>query len=51
MFENPSSYGFAPDAGQAFDNQMYWDHIHPKSAVHAVIAKELGGFLSGKSLV
>jgi phospholipase/lecithinase/hemolysin len=51
IFEDPAKYGFPADAGQAFDGHMYGDHIHPKSAVHAIVAKEIGEFLSGKPLV
>ncbi|KAG8901465.1 hypothetical protein FRB99_005294 [Tulasnella sp. 403] len=50
MFAEPTKYGFMEGAGVQFDEVMYVDHIHPTSAVHDILAREVARFLSGQKV-
>ncbi|KIO19678.1 carbohydrate esterase family 16 protein [Tulasnella calospora MUT 4182] len=47
MLTNPTEFGFSVKAGRGFDQEMYWDSIHPTSAVHRVVARAVADFLAG----
>ncbi|KAG8955242.1 hypothetical protein FRC00_005548, partial [Tulasnella sp. 408] len=50
MLTDPTKYGFSEKAGRGFDQEMYWDAIHPTTAVHRILAKALADFLAGESV-
>ncbi|KAG8911870.1 hypothetical protein FRC01_005433 [Tulasnella sp. 417] len=50
MLTNPADFGFSAGAGRGFDQEMYWDSIHPTSAVHRVVAKVVADFLAGEDV-
>ncbi|KAG8893344.1 hypothetical protein FRB99_001986, partial [Tulasnella sp. 403] len=37
----PERYGFPKEAGRERDGVVYVDHVHPTSAVHAIVAREV----------
>ncbi|KIO19679.1 hypothetical protein M407DRAFT_30680 [Tulasnella calospora MUT 4182] len=47
MLTDPAKYGFSAKAGRGFDQEMYWDAIHPTTAVHRIVAKAVADFLAG----
>ncbi|KAG9030924.1 hypothetical protein FS837_003155, partial [Tulasnella sp. UAMH 9824] len=50
MLTDPTKYGFSEKAGRGFDQEMYWDAIHPTTAVHRIVAKAVADFLTGESV-
>ncbi|KAG8969441.1 hypothetical protein FRC05_001076 [Tulasnella sp. 425] len=50
LLTNPSEFGFSSNAGRGFDQEMYWDNIHPTSAVHQILAKAVADFLAGEDV-
>ncbi|KAG8911136.1 hypothetical protein FRC01_005909, partial [Tulasnella sp. 417] len=48
MLTDPVKYGFSEKAGRGFDQEMYWDAIHPTTEVHRIIAKTVADFLAGE---
>ncbi|KAG8898446.1 hypothetical protein FRC00_002816 [Tulasnella sp. 408] len=50
MLADPAKYGFSAKAGRGYDREMYWDAIHPMTAVHRIVAKAVADFLAGESV-
>ena len=50
FFADPTKYGLPIDAGRAFDQAAYVDHIHPTTRVHDLLAKEVAMFLLGREV-
>ncbi len=50
MIDNPTKFGFSEKAGRMYDGEMYVDAIHPTTAAHRHVARELGSFLSGEEV-
>ncbi|KAG9021130.1 hypothetical protein FS837_007551 [Tulasnella sp. UAMH 9824] len=50
MLADPAKYGFSAKAGRGYDQEMYWDAIHPMTAVHRIVAKAVADFLAGESV-
>lgn len=47
---DPTQYGFSANAGRMRDNETFLDHVHPTSAVHRILARELASFLAGEDI-
>lgn len=45
ILDNPSKFGFKADQAEKPFSDVWVDHIHPKSAVHKIIARELAQYL------
>ncbi|KAG8911135.1 hypothetical protein FRC01_005908 [Tulasnella sp. 417] len=50
MLTDPVKYGFSEQAGRGYDQEMYWDVIHPTTAVNRIVAKAVADFLAGESV-
>lgn len=45
VLDDPASYGFIPDHVDKEGGQIWKDHLHPTSAMHDVIAKDISSLL------
>jgi hypothetical protein len=45
VFNNPSQFGFQPSTAHRMGGPIWLDHLHPTSAMHAVIAGDIADFL------
>ena len=45
ILDDPSSYGMAKEDVAIIGGEVWVDHLHPTSAVHVVLARELEAFL------
>ncbi|KAG8978941.1 hypothetical protein FRB90_008237 [Tulasnella sp. 427] len=50
MLTKPQDFGFSATAGRGFDGEMYWDSVHPTSAVHRIMAKAIVDYLAGEDV-
>ncbi|PFH54294.1 carbohydrate esterase family 16 protein [Amanita thiersii Skay4041] len=51
ILDNPKTYGFAAKDKRKAGGSIWFDHLHPTSKVHQVIAHDLSVFLSGVDAV
>ena len=47
IYKDPGKFGFPETARKKMGGEMWWDHLHPTSAMHRVIAEKLEEFLRG----
>ncbi|KAG8852532.1 hypothetical protein FRB96_008627 [Tulasnella sp. 330] len=49
ILDSPASFGFSadPDVGTIMDNEVWCDHIHPTTATHKIVAREIFKFMTG----
>lgn len=45
VLDNPGSYDFVPDDVAKMRGAIWIDNIHPTTAMHKIIAREIGAFL------
>lgn len=50
LLADPVAYGFPPNSGHMYDQELYEDNIHPTSKVHRVVAREVASFLRGEEV-
>jgi phospholipase/lecithinase/hemolysin len=49
VLDNPADYGFNEDHVGKEGGQIWVDHLHPTSEMHAVIARDLVAFLESQA--
>ncbi|KAG8983886.1 hypothetical protein FRB94_002247 [Tulasnella sp. JGI-2019a] len=51
ILDSPTSFGFSTDrdVGTSMDGEVWCDHIHPTTATHKIVAREVFKFLTGNA--
>lgn len=47
VFDAPEAYGFTPRDVSRLGGAIWFDHVHPTSAFHRIMARDISEFLSG----
>lgn len=46
ILDDPDIYGFLPSSARQYGGDVWYDHLHPTSAVHKIICDDFYQFVS-----